>query len=91
MTLVRKSSGDKEQFNEVKLRRSIQKAGIDAGYTLDEISDDVEDILTKIVDMARQKNEINSEAIRDYVLVDLDELNPLVAQAWRKFDSKYKR
>lgn len=90
MTMVRKSSGDKEQFNEVKLRRSIQKAGIDAGYTLEEISDDVDEITSKIVEIANQKNEINSGAIRDHILVELDELNPLVAQAWRNFDSKYK-
>ncbi len=90
MTVVRKSSGDNEQFDAVKLKRSIQKAGIDAGYTLDDIEEDVDEITSKIEEFAKQKNEINSAAIRDHILKELDELNPAVAQAWLKFDEKYK-
>lgn len=90
MTVVRKSSGDKEPFDAVKLKRSIQKASIDAGYSLDDIEEDVEEITSKIGDLAKQKNEINSNAIRDHILKELDELNPAAAQAWLKFDEKYK-
>lgn len=90
MTVVRKRSGDKEPFDVEKLRRSIQKAAIDAGYTLNDVSNDVDKITTKIVDMANQKIEINSDAIRDHVLMELDESNPSLAQAWRRFDEKYK-
>ncbi|OPY24160.1 MAG: transcriptional regulator NrdR [Methanobacterium sp. PtaU1.Bin097] len=90
MTVVRKRSGDKEPFDEVKLKRSIQKAGIDAGYTLDDISDEVDEITGKILEMANQKIEINSDAIRDHILVELDETKPSIAEAWRRFDEKYK-
>lgn len=90
MTVVRKRSGDKEPFDMVKLKRSIQKAGIDAGYTLDDIADDVDEITSKIVEIAGQKIEINSDAIRDHILKELDESNPSIAQAWKRFDEKYK-
>lgn len=90
MTVVRKRSGDKEPFDEVKLKRSIQKAGIDAGYTLDDIQDEVDEITVKVLEIANQKIEINSDAIRDHVLKELDESHPSIAQAWRRFDGKYK-
>lgn len=90
LTVVRKRTGGKEQFDEVKLKRSIQKAGIDAGYTLDDISGEVDEITRKVVKIAKQKNEINSGAIRDHILKELDDLKPTVAEAWRKFDGKYK-
>ncbi len=90
MTVVRKRTGDKEPFDADKLKRSIQKAGIDAGYTLDDISDEVDEITGKVVEIAQQKIEINSEAIRDHILKELDDSKPSVGQSWRKFDEKYK-
>lgn len=90
MTVVRKRSGDKEPFDADKLKRSIQKAGIDAGYTLEDISAEVEEITHKIVGIAQQKIEINSDAIRDHILMELDESKPSVAESWRRFDEKYK-
>ncbi len=90
MTVVRKRSGDKEPFDVDKLKRSIQKAAIDANYKLEDISGEVDEITDKIVDIANQKIEINSDAIRDHILKELDESNSGIARAWRKFDEKYK-
>jgi transcriptional repressor NrdR len=90
MTDVRKRSGKKEPFDSYKIRRSIQKAGIDAGYTLDDIAELVDEVTNKIAEIAEQKNEINTDAIRDNVLNQLDKMQSAIAESWRKFDRKYK-
>ena len=90
MTDVRKRSGNKEPFDEDKIKRSIQKAGIDAGYTIDEVAKLADSITDGITEMAQEKNEINTDAIRDNVLKELDKAQARVAESWRKFDKKYK-
>jgi transcriptional repressor NrdR len=90
MTMVRKNSGNKEPFDEDKIKRSIQKAAIDAGVTLEDVSTEVADITDMITQIAREKKEINSHAIKDHVLKELDKSKPPVAESWRKFDEKYK-
>lgn len=90
MTDVRKRNGSKEPFDSDKIKRSIQKAGIDAGFLMDDIGVLVDDVTNQIVEIARQKNEINSDAIRDNVLIELDKAQSTIAEAWREFDKKYK-
>ncbi|HTX60857.1 MAG TPA: ATP cone domain-containing protein [Methanobacterium sp.] len=90
MTTVRKSTGLKEEYDEDKVVRSIQKAAIDAGYGLDDVSSEVTSITSIINEMASEKQEINAEAIRDNVLKELEKTKPEVAQAWYRFDEKYK-
>lgn len=90
MTEVRKRSGNKETFDADKIRRSIQKAGIDAGYTVEDIATVVDSVTDSIVEMAQEKNELSTDAIRDNVLNELDKAQSEVAESWRKFDKKYK-
>lgn len=90
MTNVRKRSGNKEPFDPNKIKRSIQKAGIDAGYAIEDIVQLVDDVTDQIIEMAEQKNEINTDAIRDNVLNELDKAQASIAESWRKFDRKYK-
>ncbi len=90
MTNVKKKSGNKEPFDSDKIRRSIQKAAIDAGYSIDEISAAVDDVTNKILEIAEQKNEINTDAIRDNILNELDKAHSTISDSWRKFDEKYK-
>jgi len=90
MTDVRKRSGNKEPFDADKIKRSIQKAGIDAGYAIQETATLVDNITDSIINMAREKNEMNADAIRDNVLMELDKAQAEIAESWRKFDKKYK-
>jgi hypothetical protein len=34
--------------------------------------------------------EIDTESIRDSILVKIDKIEPSIAQSWRRFDEKYK-
>ena len=90
MTDVKKRNGEKEPFDPDKIRRSIQKAGIDAGYRIQDTAKLVDNITDEIMEMAEEKNQINTDAIRDNVLNELDKAQASIAEAWRKFDRKYK-
>lgn len=90
MTMVRKYNGEKEPFDDDKIKKSIMKAAVDAGYSTDDIEEEANKIKNSISEMALQKKEINAEAIRDHILRELDRNNPRIAGSWLKFDEKYK-
>ncbi|MDD1774428.1 MAG: transcriptional regulator [Methanobacterium sp.] len=90
MTMVRKGNGEKEPFDDDKIKKSIMKAAVDAGYSTDDIEQEANKIKNSITEMALQKKEINTEAIKDHILKELYKTNPSIAQSWLKFDEKYK-
>ncbi len=89
---VKKRNGDTEPFDPEKVRRSIEKAAIDAGYNLKGMGDlNLIDEVTKgIVEETRNKNEIESKTIRQIVLNTLENAQSSIAESWKKFEKRYK-
>ncbi len=90
MVEVVKKSGTKEQFDSKKIERSIEKAAIDASYSLGDIKKIEENIVEDITEEAKKIGEINTVAIRDSIFNKLTENKPSIVESWKKFDARYK-
>jgi transcriptional repressor NrdR len=90
MTEVRKRLGHMEAFDPNKIRRSIQKAVLDTGYTLNEKKELIDEVSNTIIEKSKEKKEIDSKTIRTSILVNIEKVQPSIAQSWRRFDEKYK-
>lgn len=87
---VKKRKGRKEPFDEKKMKGSIQKATIDAGYTLEEKKDIINEVFLNINKKLDDEKEISTETIRMCLLTELDKCEPYIAKSVRRFDSRYK-
>ncbi len=90
MVEVVKKAGTKEQFDSKKIERSIEKAAIDAGYSLGDIKRIEEEIIEDITEEAKKIGELNTVAIRDSIFNKLNKNEPSIVESWKKFDARYK-
>ncbi len=90
MTKVIKRKGQIETFNPNKIKGSLQKATIDAGYSVEEKKDIIDEVFANINKKLDQKEKIESENIRMCLLTELDKCEPYIAKSVRRFDKKYK-
>ena len=90
MVDVVKKRGTREPFEDDKIRKSIEKATIDTDYTLKEIKNLTEEIITDITEESEKIGELDSEAIRMSIFKKLDENNSSIVESWKKFDTRYK-
>ncbi len=90
---VKKRSGDIESFDPDKVKISIQKAAIDAGYNLNGMGnyDLIDDINKGIVEKAGEKNVIESSTIRKIILNELETAQSSIAESWKRFEKRYKK
>ena len=86
MTDVIKTNGSREPFNEEKVRRSIEAAAREAKIAEERTRELAEQISRLIREMAEEGNEIETRAIRERILNELDATEPAVSEAWRAFD-----
>lgn len=89
---VKKRNGYTEPYDPEKVKRSIQKAALDAGYSYEGLGDlNLVDEVTKgIVEEIDEKNEIESTTIRKIVLNRLENAQSSIADSWKKFEKRYK-
>lgn len=87
---VVKKGGKTESFNKEKIKRSIEKAAIDAGYTLDQIDSITDQITEEIAEEAKKIGKVNSESIKNSIFNKLEETESSIVESWKKFDEKYK-
>ena len=90
MTKVIKNKRRIEAFNPNKIKGSLQKATIDAGYTVEEKKDIINQVFANINKKIDEDEEIKSETIKMCLLTELDKCEPYIAKSWRNFDKKYK-
>jgi transcriptional repressor NrdR len=90
LTNVLKKKGTKESFDPDKIRGSLQKATIDAGYNIDEKKDIINEVLLNINKKLDSETDISTDSIRMCLLTELDKCEPYIAKSVRRFDSKYK-
>jgi transcriptional repressor NrdR len=90
MTKVVKRKGAIEPFKPDKIKGSLQKATIDAGYSLEEKKDIIDEVFKNINKELDKGEKIESEKIRICLLTELDKCEPYIAKSVRRFDKKYK-
>ncbi len=88
MTAVIKKNGDREPFDQLKMRKSIEKAAVDAHNLIPESL--VEEVARSVEKKVRAHDTIESSAIRTEILNELEKRERSTAEAWRRFDAKYK-
>lgn len=89
MTDVIKRNGKKEPFQPQKLRKSIENAVTDAGFTVTKQMKAIEHATQDAENIARERNEINVEELRNEIVNDLESDAPEVAQAWRNYEKQH--
>jgi transcriptional repressor NrdR len=87
---VVKRNGTKEIFDGTKIKRSIEKAAIDAGYTLEEVKTITKEITEEITEEAKKNGKINTEAVKDSIFNKFKKTDSSIVKSWNKFDAKYK-
>jgi transcriptional repressor NrdR len=90
MVEVVKRDGSKEEFDNAKIKRSIEKAAIDAGYTLEDINSITKEIPEEITEEAKKNGIINTKAIKDSIFNKFEKTDSSLVKSWKKFDKKYK-
>jgi transcriptional repressor NrdR len=90
MTIVVKRRGSVENFDPEKVRRSMQKAAIDAGYSLEDKEDLINEISEHVTENLKNEDEVKSDVICEAVLNEMLASSPEIVEAWRKFDRRYK-
>lgn len=90
MTTVIKKKGTKEPFKPDKIKGSLQKATIDAGYSVEEKKDIISEVYANINKKLDEEKEVSTETIRMCLLTELDKCEPYIAKSVRRFDSRYK-
>lgn len=85
---VIKKDGTKEPFDEGKLKRSIELAGLEAGLSVARVQEIVNQVGGTALELAATQEEIATSALREKILSELDRVEPGMAEAWRKYDQK---
>ncbi|MBC7100049.1 ATP cone domain-containing protein [Methanothermobacter tenebrarum] len=87
---VIKRRGRLEPYKPWKIRASLEKATIDAGYSLEEKKEIIDKIYESVTKKLEGKEEIKTDTIRMCLLTELDKCEPYIAKSWRRFEKKYK-
>ncbi len=90
LTKVIKRKGGFEPYDPNKIKGSLQKATIDAGYSVEEKNEIINQVFTNINKKLDKKEKLETETIRACLLTELDKCEPYIAKSWRRFDKKYK-
>ena len=90
MVEVVKKGGGNEPFDGEKIRKSIEKAAIDAGYSLDRMKNIIDETIKDITEEAEKSGEIDTDAIRDSIFNRFEKNESSIVKSWKNFDAKYK-
>ena len=90
VTRVIKRDGSEEEFQEEKLKSSIERSAKEAGYPENEVSKIVEEISSLVLDSIKDLDTVDTASLRSLILNELDKKYPEVASSWRKYDRETK-
>ena len=94
MTDVINKEGQKEPYDEGKLRRSIENAINEAGEDLDRRKPLIDNIMNEINDFTQNKDTIKAEDLRHIVLDHFEKEwvgdQVPMARVWRNYELKHK-
>lgn len=87
---VIKKDGSKQDFDQGKIRNAISMAAQEAGIGEDKKNEIIEKVLSAVSGIMEGKEEITTTEIKTKVLMELDNIEPSVSDAWRKYDREKK-
>jgi len=90
MTTVIKRDGRTELYDSSKVRKSIEKAVLDADKSINGNKPMIIQLVNDVSTKVKAEGKIESKVIRDMILTNLDRLDPASSRSWREFDSRYK-
>ncbi|MBI1960757.1 MAG: hypothetical protein HYS43_00555 [Candidatus Liptonbacteria bacterium] len=88
---VIKKDGRREPFDGDKIRRSIEMASRDAGLPANRVSEITERVAESAIQFATDKDEVTTGELRERILTELNDVEPSVADAWRRYDETKKK
>ncbi|MGC8981841.1 MAG: ATP cone domain-containing protein [Minisyncoccia bacterium] len=87
---VIKKSGQKEDYDENKIKNALKKACEQANISEDRIEEIINIVLDHIKNIFKDREEVNSYEIREAILGKLDEIEPNVSDSWRNYEESKK-
>jgi transcriptional regulator NrdR family protein len=79
-----------EEFKEEKLRNSIKMAALQAGREEESVFSIVEEVAEYVMEHLGEREEVDSQEIRELVLEYLKENYPDIYQSWVEYDRTVK-
>ena len=89
MKEIIKRGGEKEPFNEKKIKKSIENAVKQAGFNVEEKKSLINDTYTRAIEVATERDQIQARAIRNEILNYLQHEDKEVATAWENYEEKH--
>jgi transcriptional repressor NrdR len=89
MTNVIKRNGQQEPLRPGKIRKSVEEAVKDAGFSPRQKMNVIEHATQDALEMAQSRDKVKVRQIRDTILSDLEQDDPQVAQAWKKYEMQH--
>jgi transcriptional regulator NrdR family protein len=89
--IIKRISGSREEFEADKIRKALTKAYIDAELIPEDHSKEIGKIVSEAANHYKNGDAIPSTHIRDSVVAKLEKIEPKAADAWKRFEKKYKK
>jgi len=90
MGTVIKKDQSRQEFDGEKIKRSIEEAAKEAEIEDEEIEGIASRVSGFAINKFQNEEEVQSSAIRETVLTELDTVSPKVSKSWRKYDQENK-
>ena len=85
---VIKKDGTKVPFEAEKIKRAIASAAQRVDLSEERRAEVVEQVLSSVIRLAEEKEEIATAQLRAEVLSELDAIEPSISEAWRKYEQE---
>jgi transcriptional repressor NrdR len=89
MTNVIKRNGQQEPLRPGKIRKSVEEAVRDAGFSPQQKMNVIEHATQDALEMAQSRDRVEVKQIRDTILNDLEQDDQQIARAWRKYEQQH--
>lgn len=89
-TNVIKRNGTVEPFDAEKMKSAVRAAATEAGIAAERMEEIVEQAVRPAMEAAEQVEEIETSVLRDKILAALDDIDPSISDAWRKYNTANK-
>jgi transcriptional repressor NrdR len=89
MTNVIKRNGQQEPLRPGKIRKSVEEAVRDAGFSPQQKMNVIEHATQDALEMAQSRDRVEVKQIRDTILNDLEQDDHQIARAWRKYEQQH--
>ena len=86
MTVVIKRNRRRQKFDPQKLRRSIDRACLEAGIAPAKRRALVEKVAREVIAIVDEQGRVRTVVLREWVLFRLDKTAPKVSRCWRDHD-----